>query len=135
MLIKPLVLQAVETIKTGFRTRKMPPNVRLITETAELEGEVPPWLITAAEEIGKKILQWVSQLVIEYLQNRADQFRQVCGSRRDGVTIRVSLSRVPGMDNLRLLSQGKVLQGLLRLGWMRGVPGVEITTLPGKSVT
>ena len=51
----------------------------------------------------------------------------------DGVTIRVSLPRVPGMDNLPLISQGKVLQGLLRPGWMRGVPGVEITTLPGRS--
>lgn len=52
----------------------------------------------------------------------------------DGVTIRVSLPRVPGMDNLPLISQGKVLQGLLRPGWMRGVPGVEITTLPGRSL-
>ncbi len=86
------------------------------------------------EEIGKIVWQWVSALIIECLQNRADQFRQVCSSRRDGVTIRVSLSRVPGMDNLPLISQGKVLQGLLRPGWMRGVPGVEITTLPGRSL-
>jgi len=134
MLIKPLLQQGVATIIAGIKARKMPGNVRLISETPELENEVPAWLVIVAEEIGKKLLQWVTQLVIEYLQNRSDQFRQVCASRRDGVTIRVSLSRVPGMENVRLLLAGRTALGLLAPGWIRGVPGMDITTLPGRSM-
>jgi hypothetical protein len=130
-LIKPLVGRLADSVWTAIRTRKLPPNIRIVQEAPQFEAEIPPWLIQAAKEIAVRLAQWLLEQISAYLQSKADEFRRICSSRRDGVTIRVTMRRVPGMDNLRLLSQGKYVQALLRPGWMRGVPDFELTTLPG----
>lgn len=133
-LVKPLITRIVDAVWVAVRTRRLPPNIRIISETPQLESEVPPWLIHAAKEIALQIARWLLQQIAAYLQAKADEFRRVCASRQDGVTLRITMRRVPGMDNIRLLQQGKLAQALLRPGWMHGVPDFELVTLPGYAV-
>ena len=97
---------------------------------ASSAARVPPWLTQAGRRLATKIDEWATRQLIGYLRENADEFRRICADRQDGVTLRVTISRIPGIDTLRAAARGQ-LSGQHQ-GWsFTGTPAVVIHAQPG----
>jgi hypothetical protein len=132
--IKPLVERLARMLKAAMLEPVMPSGLRTIGDTPQSERNVPPWLATVGRQLGAKLTQWASEQVALYLSNKADEFRSLCASRHDGVTLRITMTRVPGMESLRLLAQGKPPPGLSGGDWLNGTPAFEIVAFAGREI-
>jgi len=70
----------------------------------------------------------------QYLRNSAEEFKRACASRHDGVTLRITMTRIPGMEILRELSHGKIPKELSHGGWPKGVPAFQVTQRVGHAI-
>jgi hypothetical protein len=129
--INPVVERLARMLKAPMLEQVMPLGLRIISDTPQLQRNVPSWLLTVGRQLGAKITQWVSEQVALYLRNKADEFRSLCASRHDGVTLRITMTRVPGMESMRLLAQGKPPAGLSGGDWLNGTPAFEIVGFAG----
>jgi hypothetical protein len=129
-LIKPLVHRATEVVRLTITERHLPPHLRVISDVPNLDARVPPWLTQAGRRLATKIDEWATRQLIGYLRENADEFRRICADRQDGVTLRVTISRIPGIDTLRAAARGQ-LSGQHQ-GWsFTGTPAVVIHAQPG----
>lgn len=81
------------------------------------------WLI-------EKLLEWLSQRLVDYFQTQAQKFINATQDPLDGVTIVVRYTNVPGMSVLRTALKGGFV--LPRISpFSGGVPSVDIEVRPG----
>jgi hypothetical protein len=132
--IKPLVERLARMLKAAMLEPVMPSGLRIIGDTPQMERNGPPWLANVGRQLGAKLTQWTSEQVALYLTSKAEEFRSLCASRQDGVTLRITMTRVPGMESLRLLAQGKPPAGLSGGDWLNGTPAFEIVAFAGHQI-
>jgi hypothetical protein len=130
-LVKPLIGRAAELLKSSLQVRRLPPALRIVGETANLEHRLPPWLSTVGAQLSGKVAEWASNQASQYLRNNAEQFRRLCASDQDGVTLRITMSRIPGIEVLRQIAKGQVPSSVQGGGWLRGEPAFEVVAVAG----
>ena len=81
--------------------------------------------------LAAKIGHWASEHLAQYLRNNAAEFRSVCASHHDGVTLRLTMTKIPGMEILRQISQGKVPSTVSPATWLKGTPAFHVSLRPG----
>jgi hypothetical protein len=124
--IKPLLTRTTETLKMAIAHRHLPPRIQVISSRPNLRGAMPHWLRQAGHHLAVKIGEWGQGQLAQYLRNSAEEFKRACASHHDGVTLRITMTRVPGMEILRALSEGKPSKELSHGGWPRGVPAFQV---------
>jgi hypothetical protein len=115
-------MRTTEALKLAAVHRHLPPEILVVSETPNLNGEVQHWLRHASHQLGAKIGEWAQVQVAQYFRNSAEGFKRACTSHHDGVTLRITMTRVPGLDALRLLSLGKTSKDLSQREWPKGSP-------------
>jgi hypothetical protein len=133
-LVKPLVRRAALMLKTVMLERHMPPALRVISEVPNLDARVPFWLAAVAVQLAGKIDEWASHHVAKYLSNNVEEFRRISSTHRDGVTLRVTMTRIPGMAMLRLVAQHKQPTGTGGITWLKGTPDFAVVAHPGYAI-
>lgn len=133
--LKPLLMRATEALKTAMMHRHLPPELQVVSDTPNLDNKTPHWLGHAAHRLAAKIGEWAHVQMAQYLRNSAEEFQRVCASRHDGVTLRITMTRIPGMDGLQLLSQGKTSKHISHPGWPTGSPAFQIIARPGYTIS
>jgi hypothetical protein len=132
--VKSMLRRITETLKTVGAHRHLPPQLQVVGSKPNLSGRVPHWLKLAAPHLGAKIGQWVQVQLAQYLQNSAEEFKRAVASHRDGVTLRFTMTKVPGMDLLHQLSRGQGPRDLLLAGWPGGSPAFHVVARPGYTI-
>jgi hypothetical protein len=133
-LVKPLVQRAAHMLKAAIPERHLPPTLRIISDVPNLDARSPAWLTQIGAQLAAKIDEWTSHQVAQYLANNAEEFRRVSASQHDGVTLRITMTRVPGMAMLRLLAQNKQPTGLEGMAWLQGAPEFAVVAQPGHAI-
>ena len=133
-LLHPLIIRAAQLLRTVITQRHLPNELRAIGETANLENRVPPWLEQASRPLAAKLEEWASGHIVQYLRANAQEFRHACASHHDGVTLRITMTRVPGLETLRLAAQGRHAAIPRGTAWLRGAPQFAIIALPGYAI-
>lgn len=133
-LIRPLVRRPAEMLRAVISQRRLPPTLRVVGEVPNLEAEVPPWLRQVGHELAAKCEEWVSQQVVQYLANNAEEFRRISAAHHEGLTLRIVMSRVPGMEILRLIARGRLPRAVAGTAWLKGAPGFALHALPGYAI-
>jgi hypothetical protein len=133
-LVKPLVGRAAELLKSALFARRLPPALRIIGEAPNLEHRSPPWLATMGARLAVKVEEWASLQIAQYVRNNAEAFRKAAASDRDGVTLRITMTRVPGMEVLRQVAKGQIPRGVQGDEWLRGEPAFEVVAAPGYAI-
>lgn len=133
-LVHPLVVRASGMLKSALMVRRLPPALRVIGETPNFDSRLPAWLSVVGTRFAAKIAEWASVAVATYLRNNAEQFRRASASERDGVTLRLTLSRIPGIDVLRQIASGKVPRHAQGSAWLRGEPTFVAIATPGYAI-
>ncbi len=133
-LIRPLVSRAVEVVKSALLMRHLPSELRIVAEAPNLEHRVPSWFATVASQLGGRVGEWASHQIAQYLRNNAEQFRRIAAAREDGLTLCITMTRVPGLELLRGVAKGQPPRGLQGTAWLRGNPSFEIVALPGYAI-
>ena len=98
-----------------------------------LDARVPPWLTQAGRRLAAQGEDWATGQLIGYLRDSAEEFRRVSADRKDGGTLCLTISRIPGIDTLRAAARGQSpgpQQGLL----FTGTPAVVIHAQPGYAI-
>lgn len=132
--LKHLIVRTSEALKLAISHHHLPPEILVVSETPNLEAKVHNWLRHVGHHIGAKIGEWAQVEVAQYLKNNAEEFRRTCSSRHDGVTLRITMTNVPGMDLLRQLSQGKAPKEFSLAGWPKGSPAFQVIARSGYSI-
>ena len=100
-----------------------------------LEGRRPPWLATISAQLSGKVSGWAAQQVAQYLRNHADAFRKLSASDQDGVTLKIVMTRIPGIEILRQLAKGQVPRSVQQgAAWPQGQPAFEVIARPGYAI-
>jgi hypothetical protein len=133
-LVRPLVERAAAMLRSALLVRRMPPAMRIVGEAPNLEHRFPPWLGAVGVQLAAKVAEWGSLQVSQYLRNNAEPFRRAAASDQDGVTLSVTMSRVPGIDVLRQIARGQVPKDLQGTAWLRGEPAFAAILTPGYAI-
>ncbi len=129
--IKHLVRRMASALHTALHGRHLPPEIHVVGERANLERKVPHWLHHAGSHFAARIARWSEEQLAQYLRNNATELRRICASHHDGVTLRITMTRIPGMEMLRELSRGRVPARPLPADWLKGAPAFHVTSRPG----
>lgn len=86
-----------------------------------------------AAMLRRKLRSWVFPALASWVRNNAEAFVRAANHPDAGVTIRVRLTGVPGLDVLRRVTLGAGMASLGGLlGALRGTPSIAITVTPGR---
>jgi hypothetical protein len=129
--LKPLLARTAETFRLAIAHRHLPPEIMVVSETPNPDGKVHHWLRTAGHQLAGKIGEWAQTQIAQYLQNNSEEFRRLCASPKDGVTLRITMSRVPGMDALREISRGRIPKDFSAGQWPKGAPQFQLVARAG----
>jgi hypothetical protein len=129
--LKPLLRRTTAALKMALHERHLPPEIMIVGETPNLEHKVPPWLRHAGSHFAAKIAEWAETHVAQYLRNNAEEFRRVSAAHHDGVTVRITMTKVPGMEILRELSRGKIPANVSPETWLKGAPAFHVSVRSG----
>jgi hypothetical protein len=129
--VKRLLRRTTHGVRTAAAHRHLPPGLIVVADAPSLDRKAPHWLQRAGLRLGAKIDEWARLQVAQYLQNNVQEFKRECASHHDGVTLRITMTRVPGLDGLRLMSQGKQVKDLESGGWPAGSPAFQVVLRAG----
>lgn len=121
-LVKPLVHRAAHKLEAAIVERRLPPDLRIISEVPNLDHRAPVWLRQVAHHLAAKVDEWASHQIVQYLRNNAEEFRRISADHHDGLTLHIVMARVPGFDLLRLAARGKPPKALEGTAWLNGSP-------------
>src|SRR5262249_49625979 len=130
-MVQPLIGRATEMLKSALLVRHLPPALRIIGEAPNLGHRRPPWPSTLGAQLSGKVAGWASHQVAQYLRNNVEQFRKLSASDQDGVTLRIAMTRIPGIEVLRQIAKGQVPLSVQGTAWLNGEPAFEVVARPG----
>lgn len=113
----------------------LPPEILVVGEAPNVDGMTHDWLRSVGHRLAAKISEWTVPQLAQYLTNNVEEIKRLCASRHDGVTLRFTLTRVPGLDLLLRLSQGKPARELSAGDWPKGSPNFEIVARAGFAIS
>jgi hypothetical protein len=132
--LKRLVERTSEAFQMALAHGHLPPEILVVSETPNPDGRVHNWMRLAGRQLAAKLRDWSTAQIAQYLQNHAEEFRKLCASPKDGVTLRVTMTRVPGLEALRAASRGKVTKDLAAGKWPAGTPEFQVVGRAGYAV-
>jgi hypothetical protein len=132
--LKPLIRRTAEAIKMAGMHHHLSRRIHLISDKPNLNHMTPHWFRHASHHLGVKIGEWARVQLAQYLRNSAEEFKRACASHHDGVTLRITMTRIPGMEILRELSHGKIPKELSQGGWPKGMPAFQVTQRTGHAI-
>lgn len=132
--VKHLIARAIEPLQQVHHNHRIPPHFLVVGYTPNLDGIAPHWLRHAGPMLGARVAAWAQAQVAQYFQNKGEDFRHACESHQDGVTLRIVMTRIPGMEALRTLAHGKVPKELSGTEWPQGTPDFQVVARSGHSV-
>ena len=132
--VRPLIERATALLRAAVTARRLPPALRILGEGVNLEHHAPRWVRAVGTELAAKIDAWVSHEVAQYLHHGGEQLRKLSASGHGGVTLRIAMSRIPGIETLRQLEKGHAPKTLHGGAWLRGTPTFEIVAKPGHAI-
>jgi hypothetical protein len=132
--LKPLIRRTGEALKLAISHHHLPPEILVVSETPNLDGKVHHWLRQAGHHLAHKIGEWADVQIAQYLRGHAEEFKRACASRHDGLTLRITMTRVPGLDLLRRMSEGKAAKHFSLAGWPQGSPAFHVAAHPGFAI-
>jgi hypothetical protein len=132
--LKPLLRRTTESLKTAGIHHHLSPRIHIVGDKPNLNHLTPEWLKHAGHHLGVKIGEWAKLQLAQYLRNNAEEFKRVAASHHDGLTLRITMTRVPGMEELRQLAQGKIPKEISHGAWPKGVPAFHVTERPGYAI-
>jgi len=132
--LKPLLTRTTEALNMATVHHHLPSEILVVGETPNLDGKVQEWLKHAGHHLGAKIGEWAQVQVAQYFRNSASDFKRACESHKDGMTLRITMTRVPGMEELRLLSRGKAPKEFSLAGLFKGSPAFQVIARPGYTI-
>jgi hypothetical protein len=124
--VKRLLTRTTEALRMAVVHHHLPARIQVISDKPNLHGSTPHWLRQAGHHLAVKISEWGQAQLAQYFRNSAEEFKRACASHHDGVTLRITMTRIPGMEILRALSQGKASKELSHTGWPKGVPAFQV---------
>jgi hypothetical protein len=133
-MVRPLVERATTLLKGAVTAKHLPPALKIFGGGLNVEHHAPRWVRVAGAELAAKIHEWVSHEVAQYLHQGGEQLRKLAASEHGGVTLRISMSRIPGIETLRNLEKGHTPKSLRGTAWLRGTPTFEIVAKPGHAI-
>jgi hypothetical protein len=128
--VKKLIHRTTEGLKMTSVAHHLPSRIHVISDKPHLGQTAPSWLRHVGHQLAAKLSEWAQVQLAQYFRNSAEEFKRACASNHDGVTLRITMTRIPGFEALRLLSQGKTTTELLH-GWPKGVPAFQVTQRAG----
>jgi hypothetical protein len=132
--VKRLLRRTTHSLRAAASIAHLPSDLHVIADRPNLNGVTPQWLKQVGHRLGVKIDEWASVQVAQYLRNNAAEFKRLCGSTHDGVTLRVTMTRVPGFESLRHLAKGGHAPALGHTGWPSGSPAFQVVLHPGHAI-
>jgi hypothetical protein len=132
--IKPLLRKITDALKTAGAHHHLSHHILVVSQKPNLHGKVPHWLKHAGHHLGVKIGEWAQVQLAQYLRNSVEDFKRATASHHDGVTLRITMTNVPGMDLLQQLSQGKAPKDLSPAEWPKGSPAFQVIAKPGYAI-
>jgi hypothetical protein len=133
-LVKKLLHRPAEMLRAAVLERHLPPTLRLVSEVPQLDSTVPTWLKQVGHQLAAKFEEWVSEQVVQYFRNNAEEFRRIAAAHHDGITLRITMSRIPGMETLRLVARGRIPRALEGSAWLKGTPAFAVHARAGYSI-
>jgi hypothetical protein len=132
--LKRLVTRITDSLKTAMQHRHLPHHIYVISDRPNINGTTPNWLRHSGHHLGVKIREWLQVQLAQYLRNNAEEFKRSCASHSDGVTLRITMSRIPGIEHLRQMAHGKVPKELLHGKWPTGSPAFQVVQHSGYKI-
>jgi hypothetical protein len=132
--LKPLLRGTMEALKTSGQHPHLSRRIRLVSSKPNLNHAVPHWLRHVSHHLAAKIHEWAQLHLAQYLRNNAEEFKRLCTSHHDGVTLSITMTRIPGMEMLQQLSQGKGPREFSHEAWPKGSPAFHVTARPGYTI-
>jgi hypothetical protein len=129
--LKHPLLRLTEALKMAVVHHHLPHRIHIVGDKPNLDGKTPAWLRHASHHLAAKINAWAQAELAQYLRKNAEEFKRACASHHDGVTFRITMTRVPGMHILRTLSQGTIPKELSQTGWPKGSPAFQVVQHAG----
>ena len=130
--LKPLLARATHALKnTTAHHHHLPPELQVVTGAPNPDGKAHTWLQGIGHRLAAKIHEWAQAQLVQYLGNNIAELKRLCTSVHDGITLRFTMTRVPGMDLLLRLSQGKPAPELSSDAWPKGSPSFQVMARPG----
>jgi hypothetical protein len=131
--LKHPLLHLTEALKMAVVHHHLPPRIHIVGSTPNLDGKTPQWLRHVSHHLGAKISEWAQVEMAQYLRKNAEEFKRACASHHDGVTIRITMTRIPGIELLRSLAQGQIPKEL-HDGWPQGSPAFQVIQHAGYKI-
>lgn len=132
--LRRLLLRTTEALRMTAIHRHVSQRIRVIGDTPNLHGITPGWLKEASQHLAAKVAEWGQMQLAQYVRSSGEEFKRVCASHHDGVTLRITMTRVPGMENLRQLAQGRGGKDLAQMSWPQGSPSFQVIQFPGYKI-
>lgn len=132
--LKRRLERTVNPLKTAMQHHHLPHHIHIISERPNLDGRMPDWLRHAGHPLGVKLSAWLEVQLAQYLRNHAEELRRACSAHADGVTLRVTMTRIPGIDWLRQLSRGSLNREFSLSNWPKGSPAFQVTLHTGHKI-
>lgn len=132
--IKPLLLRTIEGLKMAVIHHHLSQRIHIVEDRPNLDHRTPPWLRQVGHHLAAKIGEWANIQLAQYLRNSAEEFKRTCASHHDGLTLRITMTRIPGIEALRHVSQGKPAPALAHGAWPKGIPAFQVTQHAGYKI-
>jgi hypothetical protein len=133
--LKPLLARVTHRLKEATaHHHHLPPEIQVVTAAPNPDGKTHHWLGSVGQHLAGKIHEWAQAQLVQYLGNNVGEIKRLCTSVHDGITLRFTMTRVPGMDLLVRMSQGNRAPQLSSEGWPKGSPSFQVIARPGFAV-
>jgi len=132
--MKQLVRRAAEALKLAISHHHLPPEILVVSETPNLSSKPPHWLKQVGHHLSAKISEWADTQIAQYLRNSPEDFKRACASHHDGVTLRITMTNVPGLELLRQISEGNAPAHFSLENWPKGAPAFQVIARPGHAI-
>ena len=132
--LKRRIERTVHSLKTAMQHHHLPHHIHIISEKPNLDGRMPGWVRHAGHALGVKLSEWLEVQLAQYLRNHVEELKRACSSHTDGVTLHVTMTRIPGIDLLRQLSRGHLTREFSLRSWPKGSPAFQVTLHPGHKI-
>src|SRR6266852_4234761 len=132
--LKPLLRRTIESLKTAGTHHPLSQRIHVVSDKPNLNQTAPHWLKHAGHHLGAKLGEWAQSQLVQYFQRNAEEFKRACASHHEGVTLKITMTHIPGMEVLRELSHGKIPKEFSHGGWPKGTPAFHVTQHTGYAV-
>jgi hypothetical protein len=129
--LKESLQQSTHTLRTVAVHRHLPPDLIVVSNEPNLDAAVPDWLRRAGHWLGLRTDEWVQRHMARYLGRSAQELRLACFSHPDGVTLRITMTRIPTLGAPGVIPWGNCVGREVGPGGSAATPEFELVLRGG----